>query len=99
MLTHTRLGNGRWMTPENIREMYTAVKADPDGNGKGSSLGIPTSSAWDTAHSRAGRSKSHVPAQACCIRCCSKENNAALETFAESKIGVDLLEAVLGLTT
>lgn len=36
MLTHTRLGNGRWMTPENIREMYTAVKADPDGNGKSS---------------------------------------------------------------
>ncbi|KGL99269.1 Transmembrane prolyl 4-hydroxylase, partial [Charadrius vociferus] len=33
VLTHTRLGNGRWMTPENIREMYTAVKADPDGNG------------------------------------------------------------------
>ncbi|KAM6062432.1 transmembrane prolyl 4-hydroxylase isoform 5-T5 [Chlamydotis macqueenii] len=34
VLTHTRLGNGRWMTPENIREMYTAVKADPDGNGR-----------------------------------------------------------------
>ncbi|XP_042311881.1 transmembrane prolyl 4-hydroxylase isoform X2 [Sceloporus undulatus] len=33
VLTHTRLGNGRWMTPESIREMYTAVKADPDGNG------------------------------------------------------------------
>ncbi|XP_072507786.1 transmembrane prolyl 4-hydroxylase isoform X3 [Notamacropus eugenii] len=33
VLTHTRLGNGRWMTPENIREMYTAVKADPDGDG------------------------------------------------------------------
>ncbi|KAM4023066.1 transmembrane prolyl 4-hydroxylase [Anomaloglossus baeobatrachus] len=33
VLTHSRLGNGRWMTPENIREMYTAVKADPDGNG------------------------------------------------------------------
>nr|XP_034962712.1 transmembrane prolyl 4-hydroxylase isoform X2 [Zootoca vivipara] len=33
VLTHTRLGNGRWMTPESIREMYSAVKADPDGNG------------------------------------------------------------------
>ncbi|XP_007439128.1 transmembrane prolyl 4-hydroxylase, partial [Python bivittatus] len=33
VLTHTRLGNGRWMTPESIREMYAAVKADPDGNG------------------------------------------------------------------
>ncbi|MEE6502262.1 hypothetical protein FKM82_004459 [Ascaphus truei] len=33
VLTHSRLGNGRWMTPENIREMYTAVRADPDGNG------------------------------------------------------------------
>uniref|UniRef100_A0A8C8SXH2 Transmembrane prolyl 4-hydroxylase n=1 Tax=Pelusios castaneus TaxID=367368 RepID=A0A8C8SXH2_9SAUR len=33
VLTHTRLGNGRWMTPQNVREMYTAVKADPDGNG------------------------------------------------------------------
>nr|DBA18546.1 TPA: hypothetical protein GDO54_016779 [Pyxicephalus adspersus] len=33
VLTHSRLGNGRWMTPENIREMYAAVKADPDGNG------------------------------------------------------------------
>lgn len=33
VLTHSRLGNGRWMTPENIREVYTAVKADPDGNG------------------------------------------------------------------
>ncbi|XP_030062776.1 transmembrane prolyl 4-hydroxylase [Microcaecilia unicolor] len=33
VLTHTRLGNGRWMTPENIREMYAAVKADPDGDG------------------------------------------------------------------
>ncbi|KAM3843893.1 transmembrane prolyl 4-hydroxylase [Vipera latastei] len=33
VLTHTRLGNGRWMTPESLREMYAAVKADPDGNG------------------------------------------------------------------
>ncbi|XP_056661066.1 transmembrane prolyl 4-hydroxylase isoform X3 [Monodelphis domestica] len=33
VLTHTRLGNGKWMTPENIREMYSAVKADPDGDG------------------------------------------------------------------
>ncbi|KAM4721116.1 LOW QUALITY PROTEIN: transmembrane prolyl 4-hydroxylase [Rhinophrynus dorsalis] len=33
VLTHSRLGNGRWMTPETIREMYSAVKADPDGNG------------------------------------------------------------------
>ncbi|XP_065408965.1 transmembrane prolyl 4-hydroxylase [Chrysemys picta bellii] len=33
VLTHTRLGNGRWMTPQSIREMYAAVKADPDGNG------------------------------------------------------------------
>lgn len=29
------------MTPENIREMYTAVKADPDGNGKSIFTGIP----------------------------------------------------------
>ncbi|KYO25058.1 transmembrane prolyl 4-hydroxylase [Alligator mississippiensis] len=33
VLTHTRLGSGRWMTPESVREMYAAVKADPDGNG------------------------------------------------------------------
>ncbi|OCT83385.1 hypothetical protein XELAEV_18025925mg [Xenopus laevis] len=33
VLTHSRLGNGRWMTPENIREMYSALKADSDGNG------------------------------------------------------------------
>ncbi|XP_078517923.1 transmembrane prolyl 4-hydroxylase [Lissotriton helveticus] len=33
VLTHTRLGSGRWMTPDNIREMYAAVKADPNGDG------------------------------------------------------------------
>lgn len=33
VLAQTRLGNGRWMTPENIQEMYAAIKADPDGDG------------------------------------------------------------------
>ncbi|XP_031200873.1 transmembrane prolyl 4-hydroxylase isoform X2 [Mastomys coucha] len=33
VLAQTRLGNGRWMTPENIQEMYSAIKADPDGDG------------------------------------------------------------------
>ncbi|XP_014394468.1 PREDICTED: transmembrane prolyl 4-hydroxylase [Myotis brandtii] len=34
VLAQTRLGNGRWMTPENIQEMYSAIKADPDGDGE-----------------------------------------------------------------
>lgn len=33
VLAQTRLGSGRWMTPENIQEMYSAIKADPDGDG------------------------------------------------------------------
>ncbi|XP_075403438.1 transmembrane prolyl 4-hydroxylase isoform X2 [Tenrec ecaudatus] len=33
VLAQTRLGNGRWMTPESIQEMYSAIKADPDGDG------------------------------------------------------------------
>ncbi|KFO18611.1 Transmembrane prolyl 4-hydroxylase [Fukomys damarensis] len=33
VLAQTRLGNGRWMTPENIQEMYSAIKADPNGDG------------------------------------------------------------------
>nr|KAF6475552.1 prolyl 4-hydroxylase, transmembrane [Rousettus aegyptiacus] len=33
VLAQTRLGNGRWMTPEKIQEMYSAIKADPDGDG------------------------------------------------------------------
>ncbi|XP_071078256.1 transmembrane prolyl 4-hydroxylase isoform X2 [Desmodus rotundus] len=33
VLAQTRLGSGRWMTPENIQEMYSAMKADPDGDG------------------------------------------------------------------
>ncbi|XP_059799963.1 transmembrane prolyl 4-hydroxylase isoform X2 [Hypanus sabinus] len=33
VLTHTRFGDGVWITPENIREIYTGLKADPDGNG------------------------------------------------------------------
>uniref|UniRef100_G1R4R6 Transmembrane prolyl 4-hydroxylase n=1 Tax=Nomascus leucogenys TaxID=61853 RepID=G1R4R6_NOMLE len=33
VLAQTRLGNGWWMTPESIQEMYTAIKADPDGDG------------------------------------------------------------------
>lgn len=33
VLAQTRLGNGRWMTPEDIQEMYSAIKADPDGDG------------------------------------------------------------------
>ncbi|XP_066471304.1 transmembrane prolyl 4-hydroxylase-like [Tiliqua scincoides] len=27
------LGNGQWLTPEDVQEMYIALKADPDGNG------------------------------------------------------------------
>ncbi|XP_043934686.1 transmembrane prolyl 4-hydroxylase [Protopterus annectens] len=33
VLAHMRFGDGRWMTMENIKEMYEAVKADPNGNG------------------------------------------------------------------
>ncbi|PNI80737.1 P4HTM isoform 1 [Pan troglodytes] len=33
VLAQTRLGNGWWMTPESIQEMYAAIKADPDGDG------------------------------------------------------------------
>ncbi|XP_078066058.1 transmembrane prolyl 4-hydroxylase-like [Mustelus asterias] len=33
VLTHTRFGDGVWITPENVREIYTGLKADPDGNG------------------------------------------------------------------
>ncbi|XP_048404012.1 transmembrane prolyl 4-hydroxylase [Stegostoma tigrinum] len=33
VLTHTRFGDGVWITPENIREIYTGLEADPDGNG------------------------------------------------------------------
>ncbi|XP_069865481.1 transmembrane prolyl 4-hydroxylase [Dipodomys merriami] len=33
VLAQTRLGNGWWMTPESIQEMYSAIKADPDGDG------------------------------------------------------------------
>ncbi|XP_005410420.2 PREDICTED: transmembrane prolyl 4-hydroxylase [Chinchilla lanigera] len=33
VLAQTRLGSGRWMTPENIQEMYSAIKADPNGDG------------------------------------------------------------------
>lgn len=34
VLTHTRFGDGVWITPENIREIYTGLEADPDGNGE-----------------------------------------------------------------
>ncbi|XP_038668179.1 transmembrane prolyl 4-hydroxylase [Scyliorhinus canicula] len=33
VLTHTRFGDGVWITPENVREIYTGLEADPDGNG------------------------------------------------------------------
>ncbi|KAK2509611.1 hypothetical protein MC885_002711 [Smutsia gigantea] len=33
VLSQTRLGSGRWMTPEDVQEMFSAIKADPDGDG------------------------------------------------------------------
>ncbi|KAJ6668191.1 hypothetical protein lerEdw1_015568 [Lerista edwardsae] len=33
MLSHERLANDQLLTPEEVQEMYTALKADPDGNG------------------------------------------------------------------
>lgn len=34
MLSHERLSNDLWLTPEDVQEMYLALKADPDGNGE-----------------------------------------------------------------
>uniref|UniRef100_A0AAY5KVL7 Transmembrane prolyl 4-hydroxylase n=1 Tax=Esox lucius TaxID=8010 RepID=A0AAY5KVL7_ESOLU len=33
ILTHSRVLDGIWLTPENLREIYVGLKADPDGNG------------------------------------------------------------------
>ncbi|XP_028680090.1 transmembrane prolyl 4-hydroxylase-like [Erpetoichthys calabaricus] len=33
VLTHSRVRDGIWLTPENIREVYAGLKADPDGDG------------------------------------------------------------------
>ncbi|XP_064422460.1 transmembrane prolyl 4-hydroxylase [Latimeria chalumnae] len=33
VLTHLRFGNGIWMTPRSIRELFTGLNADSDGNG------------------------------------------------------------------
>lgn len=34
ILTHSRVRDGIWLTPENLREVYTGLKADKDNNGK-----------------------------------------------------------------
>lgn len=34
ILTHSRVRDGIWLTPENLKEIYTGLKADKDGNGK-----------------------------------------------------------------
>ncbi|KAF7665480.1 hypothetical protein LDENG_00142530 [Lucifuga dentata] len=33
ILTHSRVRDGIWLTPENLREIYAGLKADKDGNG------------------------------------------------------------------
>ncbi|CAB1315241.1 unnamed protein product [Coregonus sp. 'balchen'] len=33
ILTHSRVRDGIWLTPEDLREIYAGLKADPDGNG------------------------------------------------------------------
>ncbi|XP_046882215.1 transmembrane prolyl 4-hydroxylase isoform X2 [Hypomesus transpacificus] len=33
ILTHSRVRDGIWLTPENLREIYTGLKADKDNNG------------------------------------------------------------------
>ncbi|XP_028826254.1 transmembrane prolyl 4-hydroxylase isoform X2 [Denticeps clupeoides] len=33
ILTHSRVRDGIWLTPENLREIYAGLNADPDGNG------------------------------------------------------------------
>lgn len=33
ILTHSRVRDGIWLTPENLREIYAGLKADHDGNG------------------------------------------------------------------
>ncbi|KAG7477866.1 hypothetical protein MATL_G00074120 [Megalops atlanticus] len=32
ILTHSRVRDGIWLTPENLREIYAGLKADPDGD-------------------------------------------------------------------
>lgn len=34
ILTHSRVRDGIWLTPENLREIYTGLEADKDGNGR-----------------------------------------------------------------
>uniref|UniRef100_A0A3B3VKB4 Prolyl 4-hydroxylase, transmembrane n=1 Tax=Poecilia latipinna TaxID=48699 RepID=A0A3B3VKB4_9TELE len=34
ILTHSRVRDGIWLTPENLREIYDGLKADKDGDGK-----------------------------------------------------------------
>lgn len=34
ILTHSRVRDGIWLTPENLREIYAGLKVDQDGNGK-----------------------------------------------------------------
>lgn len=34
ILTHSRVRDGIWLTPENLREIYNGLKVDQDGNGK-----------------------------------------------------------------
>uniref|UniRef100_A0A8C3FYN0 Prolyl 4-hydroxylase, transmembrane n=1 Tax=Cyclopterus lumpus TaxID=8103 RepID=A0A8C3FYN0_CYCLU len=38
ILTHYRVRDGIWLTPENLREIYAGLKADEDGNGKKSTF-------------------------------------------------------------
>ena len=38
ILTHSRVRDGIWLTPENLREIYAGLKADKDGNGEKSTL-------------------------------------------------------------
>ncbi|KAJ8367016.1 hypothetical protein AAFF_G00333900 [Aldrovandia affinis] len=33
ILTHSRVRDGIWLTPENLREIYSGLQADPDGDG------------------------------------------------------------------
>nr|XP_015203776.1 PREDICTED: transmembrane prolyl 4-hydroxylase [Lepisosteus oculatus] len=33
VLTHSRVRDGIWLTPDSLREIYAGLKADPDGNG------------------------------------------------------------------
>uniref|UniRef100_A0A672H1G6 Prolyl 4-hydroxylase, transmembrane (endoplasmic reticulum) n=1 Tax=Salarias fasciatus TaxID=181472 RepID=A0A672H1G6_SALFA len=37
ILTHSRVRDGIWLTPENLKEIYAGLKADKDNNGKANS--------------------------------------------------------------